>query len=1140
MQFLAPNIQQRIVDDNGKPLAFGKIYQYYHLTTNHAPTTQTEGGATNPQPIILDSNGEYQMWLDPTIAYDFAVKTSSGADYFTRENIQIGGSGGSTPSGQYILKFSSGSQAVETDLTTVKTDTGSGTIDNSNFSMRNGLINLKNTRTAPQTNVAVNMPESVEINTDGLNGGATEGYLQVINNPTVGERPVVILSEVIRSKTEFTEIDVSLEKKFDGATGTFEMYDSVHGEADRFARLGDIIPTPIGGSNKSIQFNDGGVLGGSTATYDKVSKVTKFPDVVKIKDTTFVNTYAEFVTACNDVNVNEIYLTESIAIPSGATVPFNDTKDIVGEKFLYLQGSGNHTLAGNFRCFVPILIEAGSLVTLTIGGDSFCRQITKLFGGDSTLTIADATLNWEWLSKFVDSSGNIGSGGITLSGSNSNQWWADPQPSIQSIGDSNSVDLEIDVDGELTANVKVAPFAENLLTIEPTGLLANITNDGHAHADCSLFGFGTEANPLGVLIDGATATLSIGVVEWTGLGSLGVSSIASGSGWVNVVNLDTSLSKIPFNNLNCNVSFATGTFQFAQVYVSPLGVTKVKNGSLTDAEILAGNMQLFTYTSVDGVNVTGAQRNTKLVQNTDLAFRMLYNAIGSPKSGFALGAGTATQNIAIGSGIFVSQGFGDSGSLPNQSPPTPNTSVVSFYRATTGAINLTAQTNLDTLNYNPSGTTLTTVPNNKWTNQRVYATYDSSVTQKLIVIVQYGQTYYDTKTDAIAGASSEPFTVNPNLKSAVYLGRVAIEKSGLSANASFISSSKWQEDGTSGGSGGATITGSDNAIVKVVANALVPNNDSFSVSTEAELMQALSAPSTGNQRTINCATRINITTNNTAIATSNFSVLNLTGAPLYFSGSGKINLTGTAIVILCYNEIYFDVNITNPFGTSSSGNHNVKYTQLKGTSVCVVTHTPSTGCLYEKISVCTTNASQSYWYNTFNPTPTTNILRFASNFVTNACDNLTGLNVGNVVFNRFRPSAGGSFSSVRIMGITAYSTGGGVAEVAIGKLNGSNIDRLAWGAIPATVSGEVTIALNTTVNFSSTDELYWIFVLPNSGATDGLLSFLPASALSNGAYRIFRQVAYSAGTRPSTTASYTLASTANSVSGRIPYMEFFS
>jgi hypothetical protein len=75
-------------DTNGNPLAFGKLYTYQAGTsTPFATYTDSTGSVPNPNPIILDSRGEANVWLLIGSAYKFTLNDSANALIWTVDNI---------------------------------------------------------------------------------------------------------------------------------------------------------------------------------------------------------------------------------------------------------------------------------------------------------------------------------------------------------------------------------------------------------------------------------------------------------------------------------------------------------------------------------------------------------------------------------------------------------------------------------------------------------------------------------------------------------------------------------------------------------------------------------------------------------------------------------------------------------------------------------------------------------------------------------------------------------------------------------------------------------------------------------------------------------------------------------------------
>ena len=79
---------QQFYDDNGNPLSGGKIFTYTAGTLTPRATYTDQGGLTaNSNPVILDSAGRADIWLDNSAAYKFIVKTSTDTTIRTVDNV---------------------------------------------------------------------------------------------------------------------------------------------------------------------------------------------------------------------------------------------------------------------------------------------------------------------------------------------------------------------------------------------------------------------------------------------------------------------------------------------------------------------------------------------------------------------------------------------------------------------------------------------------------------------------------------------------------------------------------------------------------------------------------------------------------------------------------------------------------------------------------------------------------------------------------------------------------------------------------------------------------------------------------------------------------------------------------------------
>jgi hypothetical protein len=84
---LAPTPKLQFFDANGAPLAGGLLYTYEAgSTTPLATYTDSTGVSANTNPIILDSRGEANVWLDAA-SYKFALYDSTNVLIWTVDNI---------------------------------------------------------------------------------------------------------------------------------------------------------------------------------------------------------------------------------------------------------------------------------------------------------------------------------------------------------------------------------------------------------------------------------------------------------------------------------------------------------------------------------------------------------------------------------------------------------------------------------------------------------------------------------------------------------------------------------------------------------------------------------------------------------------------------------------------------------------------------------------------------------------------------------------------------------------------------------------------------------------------------------------------------------------------------------------------
>lgn len=86
MASLIPVAKQQFTDNNGSPLAGGKVYTYFAGTTTPKPTyTDSTEATQNPNPIILDSRGEAAIFLNGS--YKVVLQDANGSLIYSIDNV---------------------------------------------------------------------------------------------------------------------------------------------------------------------------------------------------------------------------------------------------------------------------------------------------------------------------------------------------------------------------------------------------------------------------------------------------------------------------------------------------------------------------------------------------------------------------------------------------------------------------------------------------------------------------------------------------------------------------------------------------------------------------------------------------------------------------------------------------------------------------------------------------------------------------------------------------------------------------------------------------------------------------------------------------------------------------------------------
>ena len=90
---LSPWLKPRFfITGTNRPLAGGLMYTYKAGTTDPATTYSDDAGTTNTNPIVLDSDGQCDLFLDDAVSYRIILKNSAGVTQFDKDRIASLGS----------------------------------------------------------------------------------------------------------------------------------------------------------------------------------------------------------------------------------------------------------------------------------------------------------------------------------------------------------------------------------------------------------------------------------------------------------------------------------------------------------------------------------------------------------------------------------------------------------------------------------------------------------------------------------------------------------------------------------------------------------------------------------------------------------------------------------------------------------------------------------------------------------------------------------------------------------------------------------------------------------------------------------------------------------------------------------------
>ena len=118
---ISPAPQFESLLSNGKPNAFGCVFTYNSGTTNPLATyTDFTGNTVNQNPVLLNSNGAANIWLQSGIAYSFSVKSAGGVNCASGSTVYtVRGISGGTSQVITVVPYSANPQFTVTSQNTM-------------------------------------------------------------------------------------------------------------------------------------------------------------------------------------------------------------------------------------------------------------------------------------------------------------------------------------------------------------------------------------------------------------------------------------------------------------------------------------------------------------------------------------------------------------------------------------------------------------------------------------------------------------------------------------------------------------------------------------------------------------------------------------------------------------------------------------------------------------------------------------------------------------------------------------------------------------------------------------------------------------------------------------------------------------
>ena len=203
---LAPNIKSRFfITGTNKPLAGGLMYTYLVGTTTKAATYSDAAGTPNTNPIVLDSDGECNLYLDDAISYRIILENAAGVTQFDEDRI-------ASINNAQLAAIAAGVASTAADRVQTGLDAVATAADRVQTASSRDAASVYASTAATAAKyydtIALGLAGVADTVTFGVKAGGTDG----LTRPTIYRRDSVSTYTLIMDQIAGTEFDTALPK----------------------------------------------------------------------------------------------------------------------------------------------------------------------------------------------------------------------------------------------------------------------------------------------------------------------------------------------------------------------------------------------------------------------------------------------------------------------------------------------------------------------------------------------------------------------------------------------------------------------------------------------------------------------------------------------------------------------------------------------------------------------------------------------------------------------------------------------------------------------------------------------------------------------------------------------------------------